>query len=341
VATHPLRFGVGVPADVDRHLGGSWIDAASRWCQRAEALGFDFVTLPHHRFTAGYPSGSPWVTLAALAARTTTLRLGTAVFLLPLDHPLDVAEDVATLDQVSNGRTFVGVGLGYRRYEWDALQLPYEQRGSRMTEALEILQRALSDETVEYHGEHFDFGPITVHPRPVQRPRPAIWVGANTAPAIQRAAELGDAWIVGFGDRIDALGPTVTSYREAATASGQPGEICVLRLVGIADSRRHVEDDWLPSVLEMLRSYRRAGAPGRRDEQASTRLRQAGTTGGGSDRLEMLSGMIVAGDPDDVVAGVRRYVEATACEHFVPVLGGTDPVGALELFGRAVIPAFR
>ena len=252
----PLHFGIGIPADVDRHLGGSWIDAAGRWCQRAEDLGFEFVTLPHHRFTTGYPSGSPWVTLAALAARTTTLRLGTAVFLLPLDHPLDVAEDVSTLDQVSGGRAFVGVGLGYRRYEWDALQLPYERHGTRMTEALTVLQRALSDETVEIHGEHFDFGPVAVQPRPLQRPRPPIWVGANTAPAIRRAATLGDAWIVGFGDRLDALEPTVAAYRETARGRGRAGEVCLLRLVGIADSRRRVEEEWLPAVLDLLRSYR-------------------------------------------------------------------------------------
>src|ERR671928_136672 len=81
------------------------------------------------RFTPGHVA-SPWVVLSAVAARTGSLRLGTCVFLLPLDHPLDVAEEIATLDQVSGGRAFLGAGLGYRRYEWDALQLPYEQRGT-------------------------------------------------------------------------------------------------------------------------------------------------------------------------------------------------------------------
>jgi probable F420-dependent oxidoreductase len=332
-----VKFGIGIPTPRPAGAGTSDMATVYEWCTRAEALGFDFATVGHHRFTAGFGM-SPWVYLAAVAARTSTLRLGTGVFLLPLDHPLDVAEEVATLDQVSGGRAFLGAGLGYRKYEWDALQLPYDRRGSRMTEALEIVQRAWVEPTVSYHGEHFDFDEVEVLPRPVQQPRPPVWVGANVGPGIRRAARLADAWMVGFGDRLPALEARVATFRAESADNGRRGEICLMRLVGIGARREDVERDWLPDVLATLRSYRRAGAPGERDESASRAARRSGDQ---PSLTELGSDLFVAGTPDDVVAGIERCRAVTGCEHFLPTLGGPDPWAALELFGREVIPAFR
>ena len=147
-----------------------------------------------------------------------------------------------------------------------------------------------------------------------------------------------DGWLVGFGDRLPALEPTVAGFRAASVANGRAGEICLMRLVGIGPSREDVERDWLPPVLAMLRSYRRAGAPGERDQHASRKLRRSGGT---STLAELGNDMFVAGTPDDVIAGIRRCADLTGCEHFMPTFGGPDPWAALELFGREVIPAFR
>jgi probable F420-dependent oxidoreductase len=327
-----VKFGIGIPGRVDATASDPLGTTIER-CTRAEELGFDFGTVGHHRFTSGY-NASPWVLLAAIASRTSTLRLGTGIFLLPLDHPLDVAEEIATLDQVSGGRAFLGAGLGYRQYEWDALQLPYERRGSRMTEALEIVQRAWTEHKVSFHGEHFSFEDVEVLPKPVQQPRPPVWVGANVAPGIRRAARLADAWMVGFGDRLPSLALRVAEYRADAAAHGRAGEICLMRLVGIGRSREQVEEEWLPSTLAMLRGYRRAGAPGEHDDDASRKLKRGG---GKSALAELGNDMFVAGTPDDVIAGIRRCQETTGCEYFLPTLSDR---GALELFGREVIPAF-
>ena len=181
-----MRFGLGIPLQPDPSDPTDPLRACIEWCTEAEELGFAFGQVGHHRFTHGY-NASPWVALAAVAARTTKLCLGTGIFLLPLDHPLNVAEQVATLDQVSGGRAFLGAGLGYRRYEWDALELPYEQRGDRMSEALEIVQRAWEEEKISFHGKHFNFDDVEVLPKPVQQPRPPVWVGANVAPGTNAA----------------------------------------------------------------------------------------------------------------------------------------------------------
>lgn len=310
------------------------IDAIYDYAERAEQLGFDFVTVGHHRFSEGFDL-HPWPLLAAVAARTERLRVGTSIFLLPLDHPLDVAEEVATIDRLSGGRAFLGVGLGYRKYEWDALELPYERRGTRMTEALEIVQRAWTEDKVSFHGEHFSFEEVTVRPRPVQQPRPPIWIGANTAPGIRRATRLADGWMVGFGDRLPALAPRVEQFRAESTANGRAGEVCLMRLVGIGPTREAVEADWLPGVLAMLRGYRRAGAPGERNDEASQKLR---SSKGAATLAELGNDMFIGGTPDDIIAGLQRCQAMTGCEYMMPTLGGADPLAALELFGREVIP---
>lgn len=331
-----MRIGVNIPMTAEGGAAADALREATEWCTLAEKHGYDFGLVGHHRFTSGY-NASPWVLLAALAARTTTLRLGTGIFLLPLDHPLNVAEQVATLDQVSGGRAILGAGLGYRRYEWDALQLPYEYRGARMSEALEVVQRAWTEPRVSFHGAQFAFDDVEVLPKPRQQPRPPVWIGANVGPGIRRAARLGDAWMVGFGDRLTHLETRVDEYRREAAAHGRAGEVCVMRLVGIGPTRQQVEDEWLPFVLSMLRGYRRAGAPGRRNEEASRQLREAG----GRSSLDSLGDdMLVAGTPDDVIAGLNRCRQVTGCEHLVVSLVGPNAREALDLFGREVIPAF-
>jgi probable F420-dependent oxidoreductase len=331
-----VKFGVSVPAP----------DPESRepfarcfeWCARAEELGFDYAVVPHHRFTPGYEA-SPWVALAALAARTSGLRLGTGIFVLPLDHPLDVAEEVATVDVVSGGRVFLGAGLGYRRYEWDALNLPFGRRVSRMDECLTIVQAALSDERVSFHGQHFDFDDVMVVPRPVQRPRPPVWLGANSEAGVRRASRLADGWMVGFGDRLDALGARIAEFRAASGAHGRRGDIALLRLVGIGADRAAVESGWLPATIEMLRGYRRAGAPGDRDEQAASRTRQSTPL-----RLsELGNDLFIAGNPDDVITGLTRAIEVSGCEYLQPTFGRTnfdEAMTMMDLFGKEVMPAF-
>ena len=172
----------------------------------------------------------------------------------------------------------------------------------------------------------------------MQQPRPAVWVGANVGPGIRRAGHLADAWMVGFGDRLPALAPRVAQFRADSHASARSGEVCLMRLVGIGGSRASVEATWLPQVLATLRSYRRAEAPGERNQDASAKLR-----GGGATTLADLGNdMFIGGTPDDVIVGIKRCQEMTGCEHFIPGLGGdADPMSALELFGREVIPACR
>ena len=161
-------------------------------CEQAEAAGFDSLWLgEHHNHEVLYPA--PLIGLAAVASRTRSIRLGTGVLLLPLYHPLAVAEEAAMVDVISGGRLILGVGAGYAPEEFSAFGYSIKQRGSRLEESASLLQRLWTEENVTHHGRHYQFDNITVAPRPLQRPRPPIWFGAWAEPAIRRAARFGDA----------------------------------------------------------------------------------------------------------------------------------------------------
>jgi probable F420-dependent oxidoreductase len=144
------------------------------------------------------PPGSgllePLLALTYLAARTSTVRLGTAMLLLPQRNPVYVAKEVATLDWLSGGRVDLGIGVGWLKEEFDALGVPWERRGRRTDEYLEVLRTLWVDNPSAYHGETYDLPACEMYPKPVQAPHPPIHVGGETPAALRRAARLGQGW---------------------------------------------------------------------------------------------------------------------------------------------------
>ena len=136
----------------------------------------------------------PLLTLTYLAARTSTVRLGTAMLLLPQRNPVYVAKEVATLDWLSGGRVDLGIGVGWLKEEFDALGVPWERRGRRTDEYLEVLRTLWVDNPSEYHGVTYDLPACEMYPKPVQAPHPPIHVGGETPAALRRAARLGQGW---------------------------------------------------------------------------------------------------------------------------------------------------
>jgi probable F420-dependent oxidoreductase len=136
----------------------------------------------------------PMITLTYLAARTTTVRLGTAMLLLPQRNPVYVAKETATLDVLSGGRVDLGVGVGWLKEEFDALNVPWERRGRRADEYLEVLRTLWTDDTSSYHGETFDLPDCEMFPKPLQQPHPPIHIGGETPAALRRAARHAQGW---------------------------------------------------------------------------------------------------------------------------------------------------
>ncbi|HEY2301630.1 MAG TPA: LLM class flavin-dependent oxidoreductase [Acidimicrobiales bacterium] len=338
-----MKFGFMVPRESDFGDGGDPYPRIYDLCQRAEELGFDFGTFTHHRFSPERPFLSdPFVLMAAVAARTSRLRLATTVLVLPLYHPLDVAETVASLDHVSGGRVILGVGAGYRPYEAEAVEVPYHRRVSRMTEAVAVLREAWTTDTASFAGEHFNFSDVAVLPKPVQVPHPPIWMGALAPRSIERAGLIGDGWIAPFLQTLEALGPEAARYREAAAASGRPAVICLERDAAVSVDGGQARDAWLSRNLALWQYYAGHGASGLDDPDAT-----AGRTGFDA----FAPGRAVAGTPEDCIEQLVVCRDSLGCEYVQLMNLGTGPSfghpgsyesqrRALELFGREVLPAF-
>jgi probable F420-dependent oxidoreductase len=330
-----MKFGINMAARPDRSLRNPW-DPVFRQAEQAEQAGFEMLLAAHHRFTQGYDASATWVVLAAIAARTERIRLGTNIYIVPLDHPLDLAEQVATVDQISNGRAFLGGGIGYRPYEYEALGLPYHERGAMMSECLEILQGAWSEEHFGYSGKHYRFDPVEVLPKPVQSPRPPIYIGANSEAALRRAARLADGYLVPFPNPLAMVVRDLEWYRKEAAANARASTVILGRQIGVASSREAIEERWLPAVVTAMRGYRRAGAPTERNEDMAAKLAAGGSTA----RLEDLGNdVFIAGTPEDVIAGITRAKAETGCDVILGGPSGPDPDEAWRLFTEEVMPA--
>ncbi|HEX6311550.1 MAG TPA: LLM class F420-dependent oxidoreductase [Acidimicrobiia bacterium] len=164
---------------------------------------------PDGRFPGGGDTGllEPFTALTYLAAVTSRVRLGTGICLVPQRNPVYTAKQVVDLDALSGGRVDFGVGAGWLREEFEALQMPFERRGDRTREHLEVMKALWCDEVSEYHGELYDLRPCRLYPKPVQQPHPPIHVGGESEAALRRVAQLGQGWYTFNRPPEDLAGP--------------------------------------------------------------------------------------------------------------------------------------
>src|SRR5919107_433668 len=163
-----------------------------RYIVAAEELGFSSVFLVEHHFTGFGQVSASLNLLSYLAARTSTIRLGTAVVVLPWHNPALVAEEAATLDLLSNGRLDFGVGKGYRPYELSGFCIPQDEATARFDEAIDVIRKAWTSKgRFSYEGKWWRYDNIVVEPAPIQQPHPPFWMGAGSPESIRRAAREG------------------------------------------------------------------------------------------------------------------------------------------------------
>jgi probable F420-dependent oxidoreductase len=300
----------------------------------AEGIGYDDVWLTEHHFAEDGHAPSPLVQAGAIAVKTKKIRIGTGVLLLPLYHPVRVAEDCTIVDILSGGRFELGAGIGYRVEEFAGLGVRRQERGSRMNEGLEIIRRLWEGETVSFRGKHFQIENARLTPQPVQRPRPPIWVGGFSPVSVRRAARLGDGYI-GTGD-MKALSD---QYIAELRALGKEGSA---RIAGghfwliVSNDPERTRRAVAPHVLYQLNVYEewlgKAGQelfPHLADEAALD-----------------ASGILNVVTPDEAVRMIESYVAEVPLERYYTwTLPPGFPAKAmnehLELFANKVIPHFR
>src|SRR6266511_171787 len=211
-----MHFGVILP----NYGTQSSPDGIRRFAETAEELGFDSVWATEHVLVgpdAVDPYGrvyAPLVTLAWVAGWTERVRLGTSVVVLPLHHAVHLAKEVATLQELSDGRAALGIGMGWHRDEFEFLGIDFEGRGRRGDEAIRLMRALWSGER-DFDGRWWSFHGATFEPLP--SPQPEIWVGGSSERALRRARELGDVWRPSRGSTVEHVRGVKQRYPELRT----------------------------------------------------------------------------------------------------------------------------
>jgi probable F420-dependent oxidoreductase len=308
----------------------------------AEALGFDSAWVSeHHGSGDGYmPSLLP--TLAAFAAATERIRLGTGVLLTPLHHPLRLAEDAATVDLISGGRLILGLGLAWREEEFRMFGVPFGERVRRTTETIEILRRAWTGQRFSYEGKVFSLDRVQVTPPPAQPGGPPIWLGGSVEASIRRAGRLADGYIRTRGGQVDRMRADLATTEAAAREAGRdPSALAFAQLqntfVWEDGDAWEVARQTVPNQLGIYGGWDEGGDTPERgfvlsppDEETMRRLTPTGT-------------------PQEVIRMLRPLVEAFAERrefHLIvrlhyPGMDFDTASRAIELFGEQVLPALR
>jgi len=228
----------------------------------ARQLGFDGVSIGNHLSygsTAWFP---PFETLMRLSAEADGMSLGTCMLVLPLYEPLHVAEQVALVDAACGGRAILGVAPGWQKDEFDLLGIDHARRFGRYSEAVDIIKRLYTEESVTFEGKHFQFANLKLAMRPTRRPRPPMWLGGSVESAVRRAAKiaepaLGDTWVASSHLKSTVIKEQARAFRAALAEQGkpEPTDCPVLRNIVVAPDRATAIRDVGPSIAESYKIF--------------------------------------------------------------------------------------
>ena len=323
-----MQFGLLLECDRD-------FSASLARASLAEELGYDSIFLAEHHNAETYVP-QPLVALAAIAARTERIRLGTFVVILPLYHPVVVAEQAATVQSISKGRLICGVGLGYLPEEFASMGVPFRERASRMEEALALLPRLWREEDVAHEGRHFAFSRTTVHPRLDGHRPPPLWVGGWVEAAIRRAARLADAWVPGPTVALGTLRECYDVFHDELGRIGRP-----------AGEERAAGRELFcaPTRDEAMRVGGQATYQFYKDTYLSWPHPYLTDTERRMTAEELARDRFVIGDPDDCAREVARLQEL-GINHLQfrmqpPGVTPEQAAESLRLFATEVAPRFR
>lgn len=213
-------------------------DVMVRSARAIEERGFAAIWVPEHvvlfdQYQSRYPYSEdgklpgfrggmmePWTALAFMAGHTSRVRLGSSVCLIPQRNPVYTAKQVADVDFLSGGRVNFGIGLGWLREEYDALQAPWPNRAKRAREYVAVMQALWTQEVSEYRGELYTLPPCVQNPKPVQTPHPPMFFGGEGDPALTRVADLGQGWL-GAGVQPEQMGERLARLDELLAERGR------------------------------------------------------------------------------------------------------------------------
>lgn len=298
----------------------------------SDSVGFESVWLSEHHVTDDGYMPSVFVMLAAIASRTQSLRLGTAVCLAPLHHPIRLAEDVAVVDILSGGRVELGLAPGYRAFEFEVLGVPRRERGVRTDETVEILRLAWAGERFSYSGRVFDLQDVVVQPVPRRGPELPVHIGGSSSAAAIRAGRHGCDFMPDIGTGTDLH----NQYRLELSRAGFDPESRDITMNGCV----FVCDDPDVGRARVHRSltymYERYDAWEREGDSEAAAFKPID--------MERLDDLCIIGTPDEVTRRMRAIRDEFSPSRFIfwgrlPGMPIEDASRSLRLFADEVIPA--
>ena len=333
-------FGLALQNDFPPHISpSSRVGELREQARAARDSGISSAWMLNH-YLGNMQTLQPLVGLAAIAEHTGDMRIGTNMFILPLRHPIDVAEEFATLDQISNGHAVAGLGMGYRSNEYDAFGIAMDDRVKRYEESVELLRRLWSNEQVDFAGEHFTVSGESIGIPAVQAGGPPIWVGAGVhKTGARRAAALGDAWIVPPHAEPEKLRSILAYYAEERDRLGRgpAQEVVVRREMVLDDDPERAMETGLHYRGENTRMYAEFEAPDKTDSYRHLK--------GDAGLKSVADKSYLFTDPATAIAQLKE-LEELGITHVILRMQWYDlpqdrMLATLEKFKNEVLPAFR
>lgn len=309
----------------------------------ADKLGYDSFTIPEHHFLQDGWCPSLLTTLAAVAARTSNIKIGTACLLLPLHDPIHVAEEAAVLDLISNGRLILGVTIGYRGEEFEAFGKQRHTRGAVMEEQLKVITQAWTQESFSFNGKHFTYRNLSVTPKPVQKPHPPIWIGASSEPGIKRAGRWRFPLVASPRHHLNELKEHYKIYWKSVQEAGtNVTEIPIIRYAYLAETRETAEKQAQDPVMHLERDSYGAWVKWRalKDDKGQAVKDQSEVT------YESHRERFIFGTANDCIQEIERCQRELKMNHFIawtalPGLPQKNVLKSMKLMAEEVIPQFR
>ncbi|MCC7346127.1 MAG: LLM class flavin-dependent oxidoreductase [Variibacter sp.] len=318
------------PGVTDSQIYGEFIDYV---CE-AEELGYHSVFLVEHHFTGLSQVSASLNLLTYLAAKTSRMRLGTAVVVLPWHNPALLAEQAATLDLLSNGRFDFGIGRGYRHNEFAGFCIPPEEAEERYQETVEFLRKAwTSPGRFSHHGKRWHFDNIVIEPPTTQKPHPPFWVGAGSPPNIRKAGEQGFNLLLDAYAPPDVTGERIAAYRQAVEGAGRvfsPHNVGVTRALHLANNQREREIAYEQRAKFLLGVQTLAADPNRPSSIALPNSLE--------DTARSTEASALIGKPDEIIRRVQALKDVGVEYILLLDVGGARET--LRMFAREVMPAF-
>ena len=306
------------------------------YVRAARDMGFEYVYQGQHYLTSPYQQLQTMPLLARLAAEAEGMNI-VATLLVPLHHPVDLAERIATMDVITGGKFILSAALGYRDEEYDAFTVNRKRRVSRYVECLEVMRQLWTQDEVTFHGKYFNLDNARMVLKPVQEPHPPIWVAANSDVAIKRAANLGYTWYVNPHATYTTIARQVGLYHDTAAAAGSPvpADLPFGRELFVHEDRAQAFQEVRPFLGGKYEAYAQWG-----QDKALPGEENFGTS-----FEELARDRFIIGDPEDCITELEKYrALGMDCGIFRMMWPGMDlrrGMRNMELFAEKVMPHFR